>query len=70
MIIMSIELVLEIAKKPAQKYDIEIDETVCQSKMVLEGKTYLVRVFVNQIKKPPVIISVYRTSKISKYWRV
>ena len=63
------EMVLEVVKNPAQKYNNDIDETICQSKVSLGEKTYLLRVFVNFTKKPPVVISVYRTSKIKKYWR-
>ena len=29
---------------------------------------FLVRVFVNIIKQPNLVITVYRTSKIEKYW--
>ena len=64
-----IEMVLEVVEKPEQKYDQEIDETVCQSKMKFGEKVYLLRVFVNFSRNPPVIISVYRTSQIQKYWR-
>lgn len=62
-------MILEVANNAEQKYDNDIDETVCQSKVTSDEKTYLLRVFVNFIKTPPVIISVYRTSKINKYWR-
>ena len=63
------ELVEMIANCPDQQYDNASDETVCQSKMPIGGKTYIVRVFVNFKKNPPAVISVYRTSKIDKYWR-
>lgn len=33
------------------------------------GKDYLVRVIVNDTIDPAKVITVYRTSKISKYWR-
>ena len=33
------------------------------------GKLYLVRVIFATDKEPPVVITVYRTSKIQKYWR-
>ena len=32
-------------------------------------KTYVLRVFVDIDRKPPHIVTVYRTSKIEKYWR-
>ena len=63
------ELVEEVANYPAQRYDNAFDETVCQSKVMIGGRTYAVRVFVNFTKNPPTVISVYRTSKIDKYWR-
>ena len=31
------------------------------------NKSYLYRVFVNILKRPPVIVTVYKTSKIMKY---
>lgn len=31
--------------------------------------TYLLRIFVDIDRKPPHIVTVYRTSKIEKYWR-
>ncbi|MBZ5621651.1 MAG: DUF4258 domain-containing protein [Acidobacteriia bacterium] len=33
-----------------------------------DGKMYLLRVVVAEDEQPPVIITVYRTSKIEKYW--
>ncbi len=33
------------------------------------GKLYLVRAFVDIDREPPEVVTVYRTSKISKYWR-
>ena len=34
-----------------------------------KGKDYLVRVIVNDTVDPAKVVTVYRTSKISKYWR-
>ena len=37
-------------------------------KLVKEGdKHYLYRVFVNNFKRPPVVITAYKTSKTEKY---
>ena len=33
-----------------------------------DGRIYLLRVVVAEAEQPPVIITVYRTSKIEKYW--
>jgi hypothetical protein len=42
---------------------------VYQSRIVADGKTYLVRLVVETWHSPPVIVTVYRSSKIEKYWR-
>jgi hypothetical protein len=42
---------------------------IYQSRLRFEdGKMYLLRVVVAEDEQPPVIITVYRTSKIEKYW--
>jgi len=33
------------------------------------GKTFLLRAIVNEEVDPPLVVTVYRTSKINKYWR-
>jgi hypothetical protein len=33
-------------------------------------KSYLLRVFVDVDREPPEVVTVYRTSKVEKYWRV
>ncbi|MFH1923067.1 MAG: DUF4258 domain-containing protein [Planctomycetota bacterium] len=33
------------------------------------GQVYLLRAVVNDAVEPPVVVTVYRTSNISKYWR-
>ena len=44
--------------------------TVHQSKFVADnGKTYLLRAFINDEVKPAIVKSIYVTSKITKYWR-
>jgi hypothetical protein len=32
-------------------------------------KAYLLRVFVDVDREPPEVVTVYRTSKVTKYWR-
>jgi len=34
-----------------------------------EGKLFLLRAIVNDTVEPAVVVTVYRTSKIEKYWR-
>lgn len=33
------------------------------------AKTYILRVFVDMDRDPVEVVTVYRTSKLSKYWR-
>ena len=61
------ELVLSILLRPDSKVDLD-DTTRIYSKLVKEGpNNYLYRVFVNYVKDPLIIITVYKTSKIGKY---
>ncbi len=44
---------------------------VCyQSPTTSGGKACLLRVMVNEAAEPMVVVTVYRTSKISKYWQL
>jgi|AntAceMinimDraft_11_1070367.scaffolds.fasta_scaffold131147_2 hypothetical protein len=48
----------------------ESDKVILQSILKDEvGNEYLIRVFVNVVKNPKLVITVYRTSKINKYWQ-
>lgn len=33
------------------------------------GRIYLVRIIVDESTTPPSVVTVYRTSKVAKYWR-
>jgi hypothetical protein len=58
-----------VLESPMQKVP-EQDEIVCyQSKIQIGGSPYLLRVMVNEVKVPFLVVTVYKTSKISKYWR-
>ena len=47
---------------------VEEEMAIHQAIVNFEGEgEYLVRVFVNTIKQPPVVVTVYRTSKLNKY---
>lgn len=61
-------LLLKVAQHPEQKFEKDKTETICQSKLNIDGKEYILRVFVNFSYQPPIIITAYLTSKISKYW--
>lgn len=62
-------LLEEVLEAPEQKVP-EVDEITCyQSRVEIDGQRYLLRVMVNDTVSPPVVVTVYRTSKITKYWR-
>ena len=42
---------------------------VYQARVVEKGKTYLVRLIVEEWHQPPIIVTLYRTSRLEKYWR-
>ena len=49
----------------------EAVRVVLQSKVLLEppGTVFLLRVFVDVDRRPAEVVTVYRTSKVEKYWR-
>jgi hypothetical protein len=58
-----------VLAEPAQKMPEHSDIVCYQSIVEINRKQYLVRVMVNETAKPPRIVTTYRTSKISKYWK-
>ncbi len=62
-------VVESVLADPAQKVP-EHGGVVCyQSKVEINRKPYLVRVMVNEKLLPAKVVTVYRTSKINKYWK-
>ena len=56
---------------PEQQIDESGGKIVLQSRFTgSHGKMYLVRAIVAIDKEPPVVVTMYRTSKIQKYWRL
>jgi hypothetical protein len=57
--------------EPEQTEVVREGRAVYQAKrdMGKPPKTFLLRVFVDIDRKPPYVVTVYRTSKIEKYWR-
>ncbi|MCW3109828.1 MAG: hypothetical protein JWQ09_4334 [Segetibacter sp.] len=45
----------------------EDELTVYQKVIVTNNQSFLMRVFINENKQPPVAVTVYKTSKIDKY---
>jgi len=60
------QTVLKVIENAVEKVLID-GVSVYQGMIVERGKNYLIRVFVNEDKVPPLIITAYKTSKIDKY---
>ena len=57
-------------EKPEQRLTQDETRDIFQSRFESEdGRIYLVRAVVAIDKEPPLVITVYRTSKVQKYWR-
>ncbi|GMV34711.1 MAG: hypothetical protein AMXMBFR60_25400 [Chloroflexota bacterium] len=65
------EDVRTVLAKPEQTEMVRDGRAVYQSRLEMGDppKTYLLRVFVDIDPVPPFVVTVYRTSKIAKYWR-
>lgn len=64
----SMEIVLEILEAPKEIIS-ENEQSIYQSIVPFDsGKEYLVRIIVNSLKNPETIITVYKTSKLKKYY--
>ena len=61
-----VEAVLDL---PQQKVSEHGDVVCYQSSVEINQKPYLVRVMVNETVTPAKVVTVYRTSKINKYWK-
>jgi hypothetical protein len=62
-------VVESVLAAPAQKASEHGDVVCYQSKVEINRKLYLVRVMANEKATPQKVVTVYRTSKISKYWK-
>jgi len=63
--------VLAVLAKPEQMELARTGRMVYQAKISLgyPPKMYVLRVFVDIDRKPPQVVTVYKTSKVEKYWR-
>ena len=63
------ESLLSVLATPEQRIVQSGGKEIFQSRFTFEGgKMYLLRAVLAWDKSPPVVITVYRTSKIEKYW--
>jgi len=65
------EMVHMVMSSPGQRVDVRPGRVVMQTAlhMAEPEKTYLIRVIVDVDREPAEVVTVYRTSRISKYWR-
>ena len=65
------EIVRSVLSAPEQRLEIRAGRVVLHSRLEMgsPAKMYLVRVFVDVDRNPPEVVTVCRTSRISKYWR-
>lgn len=65
-----LNIVEAVLQEPQQVVDEYGNKKAYQSIMSMgAGKDYLVRIIVNVSVDPAKVVTVYKTSKISKYWR-
>lgn len=67
---LDMDVVWRTLQQPGQILDAGNGNHCLQSKFIDPfGKTYLMRIFVNPTKEPQTVITLYKTSKIDKYWK-
>jgi hypothetical protein len=62
-------IVYRVLSGPGQRHSVRRGRDVLQSRIDVEGKTYLVRVFVDIDREPAEVVTVYLTSRVGKYWK-
>ena len=63
------DMLRHVLEAPEQRECVRPNRDVLQSRIYDEGREFLVRVFVDVDRVPPEVVTVYRTSKVDKYWR-
>lgn len=61
-------MLASVLAAPGQRDSVRPGRDVLQKLSTIEGKPSLVRVFVDIDRTPANVVTVYRTSKILKYW--
>ena len=67
----SFSQIIEVLENPDQVIiDSDISDIVVYQSVFnnMEGGNYMIRVFVNRTKNPKLVVTVYKTTKVSKYW--
>ena len=60
----------QVLDAPEQRHAVRPGRDVLQARIEFQGKSYLVRVFVDVDRSPAEVVTVYWTSNIAKYWGV
>ena len=65
------DVVQQVLSRPEQRLDVRPGRVVLQSRFTIgePARVYLIRVFVDVDRHPAEIVTVYRTSKVAKYWQ-
>lgn len=63
--------VAKVLSAPEQTEIVRVGRAFYQSRLEMGNppKTYLLRILVDIDRQPPDVVTVYRTSKVEKYWR-
>lgn len=64
------DLIGAVLRSPGQRLSVGQSRDIVQSRVVLDGKEYLVRVVVDVDRNPAEVVTAYRTSNVGKYWRI
>jgi hypothetical protein len=64
-----LSLLERVLRNPEQTMAESAGRTAYQSRQNIGGKMFLVRVIVDSAVDPAVVVTVYRTTKVQKYWR-
>lgn len=60
-------LVASVLAEPDERRELRPGRVVLQSELMLDDRTYLVRVIVDINESPAVVVTAYRTRKVDKY---
>jgi len=65
------DLVQHVVAAPEQRFPVRDGRVVLQSRVTMgrPPKMYLVRVVIDIDRRPAEVVTVYRTTRVNKYWR-
>ena len=63
------EILRHVLTSPEWRETVREGRDILQSRIAFQEGIYLVRVFVDVDREPADVVTVYRTSKMNKYWK-